>query len=63
MDMQPTDPTAPDRPTVNLVVSQTTSGMGLYPNDTGQKCISDLIWEAVKQKMGIPEPANPNFCQ
>ena len=23
--------------------SQTTSGMGVYPNDDGQKCISDLI--------------------
>jgi hypothetical protein len=61
--LQPTDPTAPDQPTVNITVSQTTSGMGLYPNDTGQKCISDLVWEAVKQKLGVPEPANPDICQ
>jgi hypothetical protein len=59
----PTDPTAPDQPTVNVLVSQTTSGMGKYPNDTGQKCISDLIWEAVKQKLGVPEAANSNICQ
>src|SRR5262245_19029922 len=26
--------------------SQTTSGMGVHPNDTGNKCVSDLIWEA-----------------
>jgi len=37
--------------------------MGKYPNDTGQKCISDLIWEAVKQKLGVPEAANSNICQ
>jgi hypothetical protein len=61
--LQPTDSTAPDQPTVNVLATQTTSGMGLYPNDAGQKCISDLIWEAVKQKMGIPEPANSNICQ
>jgi hypothetical protein len=61
--LQPTDPTAPDQPTVNVLATQTTSGMGLYPNDTGQKCISDLVWEAVKQKMGVPEAANSNICQ
>ncbi|HMF99366.1 MAG TPA: hypothetical protein VKE96_33935 [Vicinamibacterales bacterium] len=51
--------------------SQTTSGMGVYPNDSGQKCISDLIWEAdtidpgttpLKWKLGVPEPANSNIC-
>jgi hypothetical protein len=61
--LQITDPTAPDQPTVNIAVSQTTSGMGLYPNDTGQKCISDLIWEAVKHKLGVPEATNSNICQ
>src|SRR5580765_3785048 len=52
--------------------SQTTSGMGVYPNDDGQKCISDLIWEAdtidpgttpLKWKLGIPEAPNSNICQ
>jgi hypothetical protein len=52
--------------------SQTTSGMGVYPNDDGHKCISDLIWEAdtldpgvtpLKWKLSIPEPSNPNICQ
>jgi len=52
--------------------SQTTSGMGVYPNDSGHKCISDLIWEAdtlepgvtpLKWKLGIPEAPNSNICQ
>jgi hypothetical protein len=52
--------------------SQTTSGMGVYPNDAGHKCISDLIWEAdtlepgitpMKWKLGVPEPPNANICQ
>lgn len=43
--------------------SETTSGMGVYPNDTGNKCISDLVWEAVKTKLGIPEAPNTNICQ
>jgi hypothetical protein len=52
--------------------SQTTSGMGVYPNDDGQKCLSDLIWEAdtidpgttpLKWKLGIPEAPNSNICQ
>lgn len=52
--------------------SQTTSGMGIHPNDDGHKCISDLIWEAdtlepgitpLKWKLGIPEAPNSNICQ
>jgi hypothetical protein len=52
--------------------SQTTSGMGVYPNDDGQKCISDLIWEAdtidpgvtpLKWKLSVPEAPNSNICQ
>ena len=52
--------------------SQTTSGMGVYPNDDGHKCISDLIWEAdtidqgvtpLKWKLGVPEAPNSNICQ
>jgi hypothetical protein len=52
-----------DPPVVLITESQTTSGMGVYPNDTGNKCISDLVWEAVKWKLGIPEPLNNNICQ
>jgi hypothetical protein len=52
-----------DPPVVLITESQTTSGMGVYPNDTGNKCISDLVWEAVKIKLGIPEPPNTNICQ
>jgi hypothetical protein len=52
-----------DPPVVLITESQTTSGMGVYPNDTGNKCISDLVWEAVKLKLGIPEPPNSNICQ
>lgn len=50
-------------PVVIQQKSQTTSGMGQYPNDAGNKCISDLIWEAVKWKLNVPEPAKTNICQ
>jgi hypothetical protein len=52
--------------------SQTTSGMGVHPNDEGHKCISDLIWEAdtlepgvtpLKWKLSIPEAPNANICK
>ena len=52
--------------------SQTTSGMGVHPNDDGHKCISDLIWEAdtlepgvtpLKWKLGIPEAPKSDICQ
>ena len=52
--------------------SQTTSGMGVWPNKDGQKCIADLIWEAdtidpgtspLKWKLGIPEPPKSDICQ
>jgi hypothetical protein len=52
-----------DPPVVIIQLSQTTSGMGVYPNDAGNKCISDLIWEAVKWKLNTGEPANSNICQ
>jgi hypothetical protein len=57
---------------VLVTESQTTSGMGVYPNDDGQKCISDLIWEAdtiepgttpLKWKLSVPEAPNSNICQ
>jgi hypothetical protein len=52
--------------------SQTTSGMGVWPNADGHKCIADLIWEAdtidpgvspLKWKLGIPEAPKSNICQ
>jgi hypothetical protein len=52
-----------DPPVVLVAKSQTTSGMGIHPNDAGHTCISDAIWEAVKWKLGVPEPLNPNICQ
>jgi len=52
-----------DPPVVLSTVSQTTSGMGIHVNDAGQKCMSDLIWEAVKIKLGVPEAPNSNICQ
>jgi len=43
-----------------IAASQTTSGLGINPNADGHDCISDLIWEAVKIKLGVPEaPATP----
>ncbi len=41
---------------VLLVATQTTEDMGFNPNADGHDCISDLIWEAVKNKLGVPEP-------
>ena len=61
----------PAVPGVLEQASQTTSGMGVYPNDAGHKCISDLIWEAdtidqgvtpLKWKLGIPEAAKSDIC-
>jgi hypothetical protein len=52
--------------------SQTTSGMGVHPNDDGNTCISDLIWEAdtlepgvtpLKWKLSIPEAPKTDICQ
>ncbi|HYT66127.1 MAG TPA: hypothetical protein VEL51_06910 [Vicinamibacterales bacterium] len=62
----------PAAPGVLTKASQTTSGMGVYPNDSGHKCISDLIWEAdtpepgvtpLKWKLRVPEAPNSNICQ
>jgi hypothetical protein len=62
----------PAAPGVLLEMSQTTSGMGVHPNDKGHKCISDLIWEAdtlepgvtpLKWKLSIPEAPNSSICQ
>jgi hypothetical protein len=51
-----------DPPVVLSTVSQTTSGMGVHVNDAGQKCVSDLVWEAVKIKLGIPEAPASSVC-
>jgi hypothetical protein len=52
-------------PAVNgvlLTAIQDTSGMGINPNDTGHKCISLLIWEAVKQKLRVAEAPVSDPC-
>lgn len=52
--------------------SQTTKGMGVYPNADGHKCIDDAIWEAdtiypgttpLKWLLGYGEAANSSICQ
>ncbi|MGH3646567.1 MAG: hypothetical protein ACRDTM_05260 [Micromonosporaceae bacterium] len=45
---------------VLIVATQKTVGMGIYPNADGHDCIADLIWEATKNKLGVPEPPKPN---
>jgi hypothetical protein len=41
---------------------QETTGMGIYPNSDGQKCIADLVWEAVKIKLGTPQTPASDVC-
>lgn len=62
----------PATPGVLIQKSQTTSGMGLHPNDDGNKCIANLIFEAdtlepgvtpLKWKLSIPQAANSSICQ
>jgi hypothetical protein len=62
----------PATPGVLIQESQTTSGMGVYPNSDGHKCIDDVIWEAdtidpgttpLKWKLGYGEASNSNICQ
>jgi hypothetical protein len=57
---------------VLVMKTQTTTGMGVYVNGDGQKCIGDAIWEAdtidpgvtpLKWKLGYGEAANSNICQ
>ncbi|MGH3646151.1 MAG: hypothetical protein ACRDTM_03095 [Micromonosporaceae bacterium] len=45
---------------VLISATQTTVGMGIYPNADGHDCIADLIWEATKNKLGVPEPPKPD---
>ena len=62
----------PATPGVLIQKSQTTSGMGVHPNDDGNKCIANLIFEAdtlepgvtpLKWKLSIPQAANASICQ
>ena len=52
--------------------SQTTKGMGVYPNADGHQCIADAIWEAdtiepgvtpLKWKLGYAEAPKSDICQ
>lgn len=63
---------SPAAPGILIQASQTTSGMGVYPNADGHKCISDLIWEAdtpepgvtpLKWKLRVPEAPNLGICR
>ncbi len=51
--------------------SQTTKGMGVYPNKDGHQCIADAIWDAdtidpgttpLKWKLGYGEAATTDVC-
>ena len=62
----------PATPGVLIDRQQTTSGMGVHPNDAGNKCIAQLIFEAdtldpgvtpLKWKLSIPEAPASNICQ
>jgi hypothetical protein len=62
----------PAAPGVLIDWSQTTTGMGVYPNADGHKCIADVIWEAdtihpgttpLKWLLGYGEASNTNICQ
>lgn len=48
---------------VLLTAFQTTRNMGVYPNEKGHDCISDLVWEATKIKLGVPEPPASSVCE
>lgn len=45
---------------VLIKATQTTEDMGIYPNEDGHDCMADLIWEATKVRLGVPEaPEEP----
>ena len=63
---------APAAPGILINQSQTTKGMGVWPNADGHQCLGDLIWEAdtidpgtspLKWKLGVPEPPKSDICQ
>jgi hypothetical protein len=53
---------------VLINTTQTTEGMGAYPNADGNDCLAKLVynadngWEPLKQKLGIPEKAEEDPC-
>jgi hypothetical protein len=53
---------------VLVVTTQTTTGMGAYPDVDGHECLAKLVynadngWEPLKQKLGIPEQAEDDPC-
>lgn len=62
----------PAAPGILINQSQTTKGMGVWPNADGHQCLGDLIWEAdtidpgispLKWKLGVPEPPKSDICQ
>jgi hypothetical protein len=40
---------------VLILATQETKDMGINPNKKGHDCISQMIWEATKTKLGVPE--------
>ena len=53
-------------PAVNgvlLKATQTTKEMGINPNKKGHECLMQMIWETVKNKLGVPEKQDlANAC-
>jgi hypothetical protein len=54
---------APAESGVLISETQTTTGMGIHPNDEGQKCIAELVWEAVKLQLGVGEKPAGSVCE
>lgn len=61
----------PATPGVLINKSQTTKGMGVYPDSDGHKCIDSAIWEAdtidpgttpLKWKLGYGEASDTDIC-
>lgn len=42
---------------------QETTGMGIHPNNEGQSCIAELIWEAVKIQLGVAQAPGESVCE
>lgn len=40
---------------VLILATQETEDMGINPNKKGHDCLSQMIWEATKNKLGVPE--------
>ncbi len=45
---------------VLIHAEQTTKNMGIHPNEKGHDCISDLIWEAAKIRLGVQQQPDPS---